>query len=1029
MRSARAHVVVFVKDVPTPGVRVLVDGRDEGVVTNEDGAADVEVAKTGTRTLRFVIPPEALPAGPGGPVGMELPHVEFVIGETIEIIVTLTAAGEIDTVALEGAGARAAEIAAAEAFRKAQAERPRGTLVGQVVGVETQQPVAGAQVFVRGTMLEARTDATGAFKLELPEGQYDLSVIHASFSTQSQSGVVVQGGQTTRTRIELSPASVELETFVVLAPHIEGSMASLVQERRESSAVSDVIGAQEMSRAGASDAAGALRRVTGINVVGGRFIYVRGMGERYSSTLLNGQLAPSPDPERRVIPLDLFPIQVLEGVLIQKTFSPDLPAEFGGGAVQLRTRSYPDRFVFNLGIQGGLTTSTTFTERPAYEGGRLDWLGTDDGTRTLPENLRTAGKLRQGNPLVPGFSKDDLAGFGRQLPNIWNVRDERVPVDKRLALTIGDRFKVGEVPIGVLASGIYSDSYQWTLTENRFFNASAAAEGGLALQDDVVINNLTRTISSAAILTAGSEYLPGQKLSATSLLLRVTDDSTDLVTGNDEDLGVEIRRARLRFQERQLFTQQVSGQQTLPFLNQALLDWRYGYSTALLDDPDRREYVYIDTDRRPDVRDFQIGEGTTRNYTDLKDELHNAGLDYTQPYGLASWLAGKAKLGGLWLERTRDVQTIRYVLDVNPRLIPTGVKRQSPEEIFQPAHYDGSRGIFIQDATQASDAYRADQTLQAGYLMTETSVHKAVDVMLGSRVERSRQQVTTFDPFDPSREVRSVLDNLDVLPAATAAYRLSGESLIRAGYGRTVSRPDFRELSPAPFLDVTTKSQFVGNPDLQRATIENYDLRMEHYFSAEELISAGVFYKHFENPIEVLIQGGTQTTFTWANAEAANNYGVEVEFRRQLGWLVPDLGDLYVASNVAFIRSQIDLGANPGAATSTKRALQGQAPYVVNAQIGYDDTVRRNLGTTVTLLYNITGPWIAQAGRFNAPDTFQEPFHQLDITFSQRLPMGFLLTARALNLLDPTIDRTQGGRLSQRFRLGRAIAVGLQWGF
>lgn len=993
--------------------------------TNADGAARLELPE-GEHCIRIQVP-SALSGG-AAPTEHEVCEVLIVAGESTELLITLDTAGRsVSSVDMTAPREAAAARAAQQKLEQDMAEKKRGTVRGVVVSYDKREPVAGARVLVRGLPVEATTDAGGRFELVLPEGAYQLSLIHSKFSTLSRDGVEVAGDAVTELSLELTPTAAELEDFVIVAPHVEGGVAALMVERRESSNVTDVIGAEEMARSGASDAAGALKRVTGINVVGGKFVYVRGMGERYSATLLNGQMLPSPDPERRVVPLDLFPTQVLESVLIQKTFSPDMPAEFGGGMVQLRTRSYPEALTFQVGVTLGANTQTTLRDGPVYEGGSLDFLGTDDGTRALPDSVRAAGALRRGNMFEAGQSDEELQALGRSFPNLWNVYRTDTPPDHKLTLTFGDRYELGSVPVGFLVSAVYSSAYNHVVLDNRRFVANASTESGLQPQDELRVESLEQTITSGGIFALGSELMPGHEIKSTTLLLRVTDDRVDLISGFNDNFGRQVRGTRLRYIERQLLTEQLAGHHTFEALGKSELDWSYAYATASLDDPDRREYFYFGGNA-PDAvgANFALGEEPERLYAVLEDRLHNIGLGYTQPVSVWSGLEAKAKLGMNLVYRDRESDVRRYRMFTRGMRITDAVSQQAPEDILT-AENIAPDGLVLSSVTDESDTYTADQQLQAGYVMAEVPIVEELDIMAGARVERSAQEVVTTNRFNPGAAESAVLENTDILPASTVTWRFTKEMALRGGFGRTVSRPEFRELANVPFYDVTTNTAFSGNPDLKRATIDNYDLRWEWYLSTDELLSVGGFFKTFDSPIELVAEGGSGDSYTWGNADSATNYGIEFEGRSGLGSINDALENFFVALNLAYIQSDVDLSGTSGVATSRERPLQGQAPFVVNAQLGFDDTVDEGSGTAATLLYNVTGRWIAQVGVQGSPDIYQEPVHQIDLNLSQRLPAGLSLSFKANNLLNPEEKWTQGPGVVRQSRAGRTFSLGLTW--
>jgi outer membrane receptor protein involved in Fe transport len=721
-------------------------------------------------------------------------------------------------------------------------------------------------------------------------------------------------------------------------------------------------------------------------------------------------------------------------VVIQKTYSPDMPGEFGGGAVRLRTKSYPDGFVFDISGSLGANTETTFRTRPTHRGGSLDWLGLDDGSRAFPEGIPRDTRIKVSDRFSEGYSDEERAEFARLIPNNWNVYASTVPVDRGLNLSVGDKYTIGSVPIGFVLTGVYDDSYQYEEERQYWFSHSEVSEGELQPTSDYTVRNLERTVSSGTIFNIGSEYLPGQSLKATTLLLKISRITTQIRDGLSDDLGAETYRPRLQFVEQQLLTQQVSGEQKIPPLNNAELDWRYAYSQAFRDEPFRREFFYyndVEEDGSDDNIDWVLSTrpGTSIKWAEMDEEMHDVGFDYTQPFPLWDELEAKVKAGAAFLFRDREFQALRFTLsDPTARGgISFAELRTDPESVFSSDNINGERGWTLSDNTQPSDEYTADQKITAGYGMLVVPLIKPLELTAGARVERSRQKVHTFNPFDPEEAQDSDLDNTDVLPAGTIAWRMTDEMVLRFGYGRTVSRPDLRELSPSPYRDLKKNMVFAGNPELKRATIDNFDTRWEWYFSTDEFLSIGGFYKVFTDPIEQVIESGQELSATWNNAKGATNLGIELEARRRLEMIHDALANFYLSLNVAWIDSNVDLGEEALASTSLERPLQGQSPFVINTQIGFDDSVDGGSGITAALLYNVFGRRIDSAGRLGLPDIYEEPFHQLDLAYGHRLGYGFSLKFRAKNILDLEQKYKQGVRIHKRYKRGRSFSVGLSW--
>ena len=1019
------HLLLFGPgDRPLEGVTVELAGARQS--TNGEGAAHLR-APEGTQRLRLRVPRSHVPEAPidGDVWVVDLPDIPLVASETTEVIATLAASGAImalDVQAPEaGGGARSMQ----KEFERALAEKPLGSLRATVVAAEGGAPVAGARAYVRGAPLDALSDAEGVFTLKLPAGTYALSVIHPKYSTQGVPDVVIAPGGEKTLRIELSPASVELDELVVTAPHIEGGVASLIAERRETTAVADVIGAEQMARSGDSSAASALARVTGLTVVDGRFVIVRGLGERYSSMTLNRLQVPSPEPTRRVVPLDLFPTGVLESVVVQKTYSPDLPGEFGGGLVQVRSRGYPEEFIFNLSLSSSYNTQTHLRENLDYEGGKRDYLGVDDGSRELPEGIRESGRLRLRNLFSregEDYTAEQLEAFGESLSNEYDTKRSLTPPDLGVVASVGNRFALRHAKIGFVSALGYKNEYA---AVRDAVSRNVQGNAGSLIGDDFRLTTAGRQVSLSGFLDWGVEFSEKQKLKFTTMVLRQTDDTTTLRRGFDVDAQTDTRATRLSWVERQVALQQVSGSHGFDKLNELTVDWRYAFARSGRYEPDRRDYEYS---RAAGTGMFQLvsGGSTQRLWGDLNDTTHEGQLDLALPIDIWSKLTAKIKAGALVYERRRDAWVRRFeylVSGLSPDMLTL-----SPSQIFTPENI-GPRAQF-REVSRQNDTYDASMALRAGYLMLELPLVEQVELMAGARVEKARIQVTTFDPYAAmSTPERAKLDNVDVLPAGTLTYRFIEDWQLRAGYSRTLNRPDLRELSSSQYDDIEANAVLRGSADLKRATIDSYDLRLEWYFTSDEVFSVGGFYKQFDDPIELSVQPGAEIIYTFANTDSARSLGLELDARKRFDFIAPSLDELYLAGNFAWIDSEVGIDLVNGG--TYKRPLQSQSPWVLNLQLGWDDSDKGGTGTSASLLYNVAGRRIRAVSNPNLsiPEQYEEPLHRLDFVFSQSLPHGFKLGVRAQNILNAEQVWKQGDIVVRRFRRGADISASLAWSY
>jgi len=900
-------------------------------------------------------------------------------------------------------------------------------LTGRVTDAETGAPLAGARVLVRGRADDVVTDADGRFVVDVKSGAGALSVMHEGYSARVVDVVVDPAG--THTDVVLASEKTALERFVVKTPHVSGSLAQATAEKRASDKITEVLSSDEMSRTGAGDAASALKNVTGVTLVGGRYVYVRGLGERYSSTLLNGATLPSPEPERRVVPLDLFPTSVLAGVTVHKAYAPDLPGEFGGGAVDLKTKGVPEERVFRVSISSGGTAGTTFANGLTGHRGLLDALGKDDGSRALPDDVKRAS---DGQPLLErdrfserGYTPAELEKLGESMPNTWGISRALVPPDLGLSVEAGDSVTFGALTLGAQGGLTFGNDKQRTRFRREYF---AVGEGGaLESGHSYDFENMEESVQLGGLFAFGARLGADHEVTSTSILGRMSDQETRVYQGYNRDLDGNIRVSRQRLVERMLLAEQVRGSHKFPFLFGVENHWRYTYALAMRDEPDMREVRY---DQERDTGEWMLSdrpEGNTRFFSALQDHGHDFVDEVRLPFSQWNGLEAHVKAGAGFSTKNRVVDTRRFkFMHKGPRASARDVLTSAPEDVFVPENI-GPDGFQFEETTRQTDNYDAQQTIFAGYLGGALPLWHGVLVAGGLRLEHATQTVRTYALFAADDEpVLADIRSLDVLPALSFTWGFLETMQIRTSASVTVSRPDFRELSPATFNDVTGGRQTFGNPELLRAQIYAIDARYEWYPTRGVELSTGVFYKHFVNPIEQVVVVSAQHSVTFDNAIAADNVGAELELRHDFGWIHEVLDGAYVAGNGALIYSQVTLDESAGIQTENVRPLQGQSPFVLNLQAGWDAS---STGTRAVVLYNVVGPRITEVGAAGAPDIYEQPFHRLDVVVRQALPWGFTVGVKAENLLDLPAQRTQGGRVTEQVRTGRGASASLAYAF
>lgn len=772
-------------------------------------------------------------------------------------------------------------------------------------------------------------------------------------------------------------------------------------EVRNTSEVAALIDDEDFTLAGDSDAAAALARVAGIATAQDSFIYVRGLNERYSSATLNGSPLPSPAPLRRVAPLDLFPTSALETILIQKTFSPNLSGEFGGGLVDLRTKAIPDERFLTLSAGVAYNTVSSLQNGLLYDGGGTDWLGFDDGTRERPS-------LANGLDNTFGTALTDNS-------SLLVMQEGDVGPDFSLGVTFGERFDVNEtLSAGLIGSIGYSNS--WTTREDGTRGLAAAqsdSDGnpvGLTEFFSQDLNSTQNTIELNGLLGVGFDILDNHEVKLTGLISRSSDKEARIVSGENEEDVVE-RRDALEWFERQLWTTQIQGSSFFPNLNNLEVEWRGSYSEALRDAP----YQLSNTYRPNNVTGvFELGTAAADNriqYSRVDDDTTDFGIDFTLPLTFGDPVSCtfmcevELKAGYAYVENDRSATSIIYDID---GVGAPGVSDQRIDFIYAFIFGTDQGQVVEIGGEQFPQFYIATLETDAAYIGLDMQVTPFIRAAIGGRYEDAIQAVDTREiGADLSTNlVEGVIEEEDFLPAVTITWNPIDDVQVRAGYSETITRPQFRELAPAVFVNTETDANFFGNPFLQNAAIKNYDIRGEYYFGRDQFFRLGLFYKDLENPIEEILVPAETLQTTFVNAPAAELYGFEVEYEQTLplndwlDWAFFEDRDVMVRTNYTWSDSEvssegeevaINIGTNLNPVRGTANAagriedgrrLQGQSEHIFNLQLGLIDY---EANANYNLLVNYVSDRI-RSGEIlarNLPAIIEEPPLSVDFVYNR----------------------------------------------
>ncbi len=913
---------------------------------------------------------------------------------------------------------------------------------GVLTDTKLGEPLIEASVSVVGTKIKTITDLDGRYRLELPPGSYNLRFFYELHRPGRVDGVHVTAGQVVKIDSQLVPDEKAEDVVEVEAEVDRTGVEGQNLARKQAAAVGDAVGRAEIAKTPDKTAAEAAKRVVGATIVDNRFVYVRGLGERYTNSLLNGAPLPSPEPDRQTVPLDLFPALVLDNITIAKTFTPDMPGDFAGGSVRIQTRELPHETLLQASASLGYNTNATFRDRLSYRGSSTDWLGIDGGTRALPDGL-PGYKLSKGVQKPDGsfVLNPELRGWGQKLNSYMSTERAFTPPNFGASVVVGDSFRLSKhSALGTMLAVTYGRSYELIDDEKRGL-FSFAPTGGL--KNDLALRS-ERGIDKVKWGTFGSvSYKLDQhnQISLVGLHSRASDDTARELTGLDESRG-PIHITRLQFESRALYFGQLRGEHTFADLGNAELDWNFALSRATRDEPDTRDVAYTlsSGDGGWTYRDGP--ESGSHYFATQHENTVGGGLDFTQPLDNRK-NPTKLKMGGLVNLRSREFEARRFAFSTNTRdssnapidpnvYVCSGLEYDTscPDRLFTPANIDNDV-LQLEEGTRGTDRFSSTLDVYAGYLMTDARLTRDLRFIVGERVEVTRQTVDTRT-VDGLREVQPRLRSTDMLPAASLVYAATDQSNLRFGVSRTVARPQLREISPVRTVPYYGARPEEGNPELEMSRIVNGDLRFEYFPTLREVMAMSFFVKKFEKPIErIVLSSGNLGVQTYQNADGATLIGVELEARKNLSFLAKMLADFDVIANFTAARSRVQLSdqGQLGYVTNKSRPLANQAPWVINVALDYSNTTTH---TSARILYNVFGPRISTVGTEGRPDEYEQPRHQLDFSAGQELGKHFEVKLTATNLLNAPYNFTQGkeardDNIVQKYTVGSTFSLGASY--
>lgn len=889
------------------------------------------------------------------------------------------------------------------------AQRPAtGRVVGRVTDEATGAPVSGAVVGVAAGGVQVSSGIDGRYTLlNMPTGRLALAIRAIGYAPKTVGGVGVTAGEVTVQDVVLSSQAVELAEITVAAA-AQGSAAQALEEQRFSLNIVNAISIEQIARSPDGDAGQAVQRISGVAVQDGRYVIVRGLGERYTTTSLNSARLPSPEPDRKVVPLDLFPANLLQAVTASKTFTPDQPGDFSGAQVNLQTREFDRGRVLTWSTSTGWNSAATFRTLPAAPRTGMEWLGFAGGPRRLPAAVREAGNLT-------GVTSSQMSALIGAFRNTWSPGESGRAPSGSVGVSLGGEDPIFGRLVGYVGSLTYSNGTDVRRDEERAL-AVADAGGRTRPQNEYHGETVTSSVLWGGILNLTTRVGVGTKFSFDNTYSRGGDNSVVRAFGHNEEFQRDFDITRLSFVARSVRSNQLRGEHL--FARAHTVSWAITSSGVTRDEPDRSDLVYearrdSATGAVTPLRWWGGPRSGNRTFSTLRENGWQGDLNWQ--WALGPTLSVKA--GGQYRSTDRSADTRSY--DIVNVALDDAELQQSADRIFRQT----DKLSLLANALGGS--YDAGDHLWAGYALVEFPLTRRLRVTGGARVEHSAVRVATRTPAG----ALSVADPVttDVLPALAVTVAVRENVQLRFAASQTLSRPEYRELSGVCYFEILGGLTVCGNDALHRALIRNFDARWEWFPASGEVVSLGAFAKDFTDPIERILVGTTgATTAGFVNTAGATNWGVEFEVRKNLGFVSRALQPFALEANATVMRSRIRIGADRVASlTNADRPMVGQSPYVLNLGFGY----AAPRGTfSATVLYNIVGERIVEAGTLPLPDTYEDARPMLDAALRVSLRPGVSVKLDAKNLLDTPVRITQGQVTRSRYTVGRSVSVGVSIG-
>ncbi|MFZ4723912.1 MAG: carboxypeptidase-like regulatory domain-containing protein [Paludibacter sp.] len=930
----------------------------------------------------------------------------------------------------------------------------QNSLQGIVTDAENGESVIGCNVILQGTTLGTITGMNGEYVFKnLPTGTYNVVFSFISYEKQIQKITITKAGNITN-NIKLKPATTQIKDVVVTGTRRTDTELSLLMNTKISALTVNGISSQQIAKSQDKDASEVIRRVPGVSIRDGKFVIVRGLTERYNSVWLNGSSTPSSESDVRAFSFDVIPSGQIDNILIYKTAAPELPSDFAGAMINIKTKSLIDKNSITFSYSYGNHQGTTGKEFYTYQGGKTDWMGYDDGTRGLPSAVPSTDEYKSLLDHVTYAKVDKINEISKSFNKIMTPFTSVAKPDADFQLSLNNRFILGDISIGA----INAIGYNSTNTNENCFRAAYWA------YPDTSYRYMQRSFASKVRVSALSNWTfifgNNQKIEFRNLFNNNGVSKVVLKEGFDFYRTTNERAYELGYESRATYSGQLAGTHTFSS-GKIKLDWVAGYSYADKKQPDLRRIkaTPFDTDFGSQymINFSNSIDAISRMTLNNKENIYNASINYSHLIKIGNFKP-EIKAGAYYekKERNFDSRVFGYIkmgmfdykqnnFSYYPIESYNGQKGFD-EQMFTSitemldTKIDYMTGTHIIESTQKADSYSASNKLGAGYIALNVPITKWINTYLGVRVEKNTMTLNGYKRDGTDKNPINVnIDSLNIFPSINATLNISEKLLLRLASGKTVNRPEFREVSPFVFYSFEDNAMTYGNTKVVNSYIQNSDVRFEWYPTSEEIVSLGAFYKDFTNPIESkILYTGSGWNYTFDNVRnGAKSYGVELDIRKRLHEFEKSgafkfLSNFTFVVNASLIKSVIKTDSISEGAS--ERTLQGQSPYIINVAVFYNDQKSKII---TSLMYNKVGERIATVGDIDTPHIYERPFNSLDFTFEKGITKWMSIKFGIKNILDDDVvfqqyqkysdkgEKKIREQVSNKYKPGRQFKLGI----